>query len=219
MKRLLFAVVPMLLFSELFAASGGAVASKLSFSPKGTSALANVMPTATRPSVPKIGSAPKGGLAANASISYIGAPQAAAAAAGKADARVRRALQVEDVKFTEDDDGDFRVQWTLDGGRKQTTFINSNVSDCGGMELREVWSVGFFAPSIDANNLQALLEMNAMYKLGAWELQKKPDGNYWAVFSVKVSADATGDALKLISNLVAKTADDIESKATHEDKL
>ena len=218
MKNLLFVLMAASVAAGAFAADTAA-SSKLSYSTKGDSLQANVMQKAVDADVPKIGTAPSGGLTANASIAYIGSTPAASSAKGKADVRVRRALQSASVKFTEDEDGDFRVQWTLEGGRTHVTFVNSRVCDCGGMELREVWAVGFVAPSLDANNLQALLEMNASYKIGAWELQKKRDGKYWAVFSVKVSADASGEALKLISGLVAKTADDIESKATREDKL
>ena len=218
MKNLLFVLMATSVSAGVFAADSAA-SSKLSYSIKGDRQQANVMQKAINTDVPKIGAAPSGGLTANASIAYIGSTPAATSATGKADVRVRRALQSAGVKFAEDEDGDFRVHWTLDGGRTHMTFINSRVCDCGGMELREVWAVGFVVPSIDANNLQALLEMNASYKLGAWELQKKRDGKYWAVFSVKVSADASGEALKLISNLVATTADDIESKATREDNL
>lgn len=168
----------------------------------------------------RIGSAPTASTAANASISYIGSPSVGAAApSGKGDPRVYRALSTAGVNFTVDDDGDFRVNWTLENRRTHNTFINSAVSNYSGMELREVWAVGFVVNSIDANNLQALLELNATYKLGAWEVQKKPNGQMWAVFSVKVAADASGEVLKVISNLVAQAADGIEATATHEDKL
>lgn len=166
----------------------------------------------------KIGAAKESSATANASISYIGSSDSSSSS-GKEDGRVRRALNSAGVNFSVDSDGDFKVNWTLTGGRTHNTFINSRVSNYSGMELREIWAVGFVANSIDSGNLQALLELNATYKLGAWEVQKKSNGQYWAVFSVKVAADASGEVLKLMSNLVAQAADGIEAKATHKDEL
>lgn len=202
---------------KLIMPSGGAVTANTSANPLTVGKEADGK-AAANGSCLKIGSAKESSATANASISYIGSSDSSSSS-GKEDGRVRRALNSADVKFTVDGDGDFKVCWTLTDERTHITFINSRVSNYGGMELREVWAVGFVSNSISSENLQALLELNATYKLGAWEVQKKSNGQYWAVFGVKVAADASGEVLKLMSNLVAKTADEIEAKATHKDDL
>lgn len=136
----------------------------------------------------------------------------------KADARVRRALENADVKYRIDKDGDYRVQWTLDEGRTHVVFINSNTTKLGSMELREVWAIAFVADEVSANNMRALLELNAKYKVGAWRMYKGRSG-YQVSFCVTVSANCAGQALRTFSQVVASTADEIEKTVTKADKF
>lgn len=223
-KTVVLVASAMLTTSAVFAENNQKNDQKLTM-PSGAAVTANTLMTpqvigkeSVDAASPKLGEFKASSVAANASISYIGSSDSSSSSS-KEDGRVRRALNSAGVNYTVDGDGDFKVNWTLTGGRTHNTFINSKVSNYSGMELREIWAVGFVANSIDSGNLQALLELNATYKLGAWEVQKKSNGQYWAVFSVKVAADATGEVLKMMSNLVAQAADGIEAKATHKDEL
>ena len=136
----------------------------------------------------------------------------------KADPRVRRALESAGVKYAVDEDGDYKVSWSLEGGRTHMTFVNSNTSRFGSMELREVWAVAFVSDEVSANNMRALLELNGKYKVGAWSL-KKASGKLIASFRITVSANCTGDALRTFTQAVASTADEIENTVTRADKF
>ena len=137
----------------------------------------------------------------------------------KADVRVRRALESADVKYSIDDDGDYKVQWSLDDGRSHVVFVNSKTSRLGSMELRKVWAVAFVADEVSANNLRALLELNGKYKVGAWNLIKRNDGQFVASFNIAVSANCAGQALRTFTQVVASTADEIEKTVTKADKF
>ena len=134
------------------------------------------------------------------------------------DPRVRRALDSAEVKYTIDKDGDFRIGWNTEDSRDHMVFVNGKTSEFGGMEVREVWAIGFRADSVDANNLQALLELNHSYKLGAWEIAVQ-NGKTVAIFCVKIPADASGETLRAVSCIVAHVADKVESEATNKDDL
>lgn len=137
----------------------------------------------------------------------------------KADERVRRALESADVKYTVDSDGDYKVEWTIGDGRTHVVFVNSNTSKLGTMELRNVWAVAFIADEVSVNNMRALLELNAKYKVGSWRLVKRNDGKFIASFNVTVSANCAGQALRTFTQVVASTADEIEKTVTKADKF
>ena len=141
----------------------------------------------------------------------------------RGDSRVRKALESCKVKYTVDSDNDFRVSWTVSGGRDHVVFVNSNTETyssgegIGDIELREIWAVGFISANISESNLRSLLERNATYKVGAWALSKQKDGRYIAKFVIQVPADCRGSVLRQFTHLVAKTADEIEKIATDKD--
>ena len=150
-----------------------------------------------------------------AQLGEIGAEESSS----KADARVRRALESADIKYSVDEDGDYKVVWTLDGDRTHLVFVNSNTTRLGDMELRDVWAIAFVADEVSANNLRALLELNGKYKVGAWNLTKRNDGQFVAAFTITVSANCTGQALRTFTQVVASTADEIENTVTKADKF
>jgi hypothetical protein len=137
----------------------------------------------------------------------------------KVDPRLRRALSASDLKYTEMSTGDFRLHFTLDKGRTQLVFAESKTQTMGVLEVREVWSIGWSGekePSASVAN--RLLRDNGRRKVGAWELIRL-DGKYHAIFNVKVSADADGDALKAIVFGVASSADDMEKELLNSDEF
>ena len=150
-----------------------------------------------------------------AQLGEIGADESSS----KADARVRRELESAGVKYSVDGDGDYKIHWTLEGGRTHVVFVNSNTSRLGSMEFRKVSAVAFIADEMSANNLRALLELNGKYKVGAWNLTKRRDGQFIAAFSITVSANCAGQALRTFTQVVASTADEIENTVTKADKF
>ena len=156
----------------------------------------------------------------NAKISRIGSKSAPTPAdtAESGDSRVIRALESADVKYTVDKDGDFRVLWGTGDSRDHLVFVKGKTIEFQGIELREVWAVGFKTESVDADALQKLLELNRSYKIGAWEIAVQ-NGKTLAVFSLKIPADASGEILKAITSVVAQVADKIEAETTHKDDL
>lgn len=153
----------------------------------------------------------------NASISYIGGGSSDDSSSGVSSASVARALDSVGLKYSKGSDGKFKVSWTIKGGpRTHMTVINAKSSNYCGVETRDVWAIGFSAETIDSNNLQALLELNATYKLGAWEVHKN-DGKMFAIFTIRMPANASGAALRAASIYAAEVADDIELKATKGD--
>ena len=60
-----------------------------------------------------------------------------------ADLRVQSALDDAGLKYTIDDDGDFRLLFGQEDDRSQLVWINSNTEEYGNMELREVWGIGY----------------------------------------------------------------------------
>lgn len=152
-----------------------------------------------------------------AQLGEIGEAEADSASP-KADVRVKKALDNAGVKYHIDGDGDFVVVWKLDEGRSHLVFINSRTTKLGNMELRAVWAPAFIVDEVSPNNMRALLELNSQYKVGAWGL-KKQGGKYMAFFSLDVSANSAGSALKIFTNVIATTADGIEKTVTKADKL
>ena len=140
------------------------------------------------------------------------------ASSPKADVRVRRALESAGVKYAIDKDGDYKVTWTLEEGRTHVVFVNSNTTRLGTMELRKVWAVSFVADEVSANNMRALLELNAKYKVGNWSLSKQ-NGGYIATFNVTVAANCAAQALRTFTQVVASTADEIENTVTRADRF
>jgi len=129
----------------------------------------------------------------------------------KIDARLREALTEAELHFTEMDDGDFKLHFTLEDERTHLVFAESKTQVLGPIEVREVWAIGWKgdkAPTARIGN--KLLQDNARRKVGAWELHEQEDGGFYAIFNVKVSADADGEALKSIVFGVAQTADEME---------
>lgn len=133
--------------------------------------------------------------------------------AKKADGRVRRALESAGLPFWVDNDEDFVLLFetqTHGSGRSQTVYIDSNTEWYGGIELRNVWSVGFVADEVSENDLRKLLELNNQYRMGAWAMTKDCDGKWRVFFCVKVSGDCRAGDLRSVADYVAEAADQME---------
>jgi len=141
--------------------------------------------------------------------------------AGAADPRVKRALDAQELNYEIDEDGDFQViiAWSEEE-RSQVVVINSNTQVFGDVEIREVWSPGYrketdALPSRVANKL---LEANATYKIGAWEVVWSGE-IVMAVLNAKISADCSPEHLVKVLGSIAETADSMERELLASDDL
>jgi len=140
------------------------------------------------------------------------APLQASKTAGEPDQRVEKALKKLGLKYTVDNDGDFKLVFTTEGDRTQVVFINSNTETLRKMEIREIWSpAAKFSSKPSAALSQALLEKNGSFKIGSYAYKKAGDA-YFLVFNAQISANASADELLSVVIGVAETADAAENE-------
>jgi hypothetical protein len=135
------------------------------------------------------------------------------ASAATEDPLVRRMLEAKGTKFTVDKDGDFKIviEYSDDNDRTQLVYVRSAVETHQTQRVREIWSAAYKAPSdeFSAPIANRLLAASHEMKLGGWVKQ----GRY-AVFVVKVPAEAGADDLRGAISYAAGMADDMEKELT-----
>lgn len=137
----------------------------------------------------------------------------------RGDPRVKGILDRLGFRYEVDHDGDFKVQVLLPGGRSQVGFINSGTETFSGIEIREIWSVGFIAPGLPNEKLaNILLKDNAEVKLGAWRVKQLRDGRSLIIFAAHVSADVDEETLNAALEAVLRKADQLEENLTGDDQ-
>ncbi len=139
--------------------------------------------------------------------------------AGSPDQRIKKILDEAELKYTIDDDGDFKMVLDMENGRSQLCYINSNVQDFQSMQIREIWSPGFKSegplPAAVANRL---LEESHNKKIGAWETWVGSNGKTrMAVFTIKVDADCSPANLLIAVLGAVQAADSMEKEITGKD--
>ncbi len=135
------------------------------------------------------------------------------------DARVRRILDAEGIKYSVDSDSDFKVIFELENNRTQVAFINSNTERFADAEVREVWSVGLRGEGqLSATVANDLLARNHRYKVGNWETVQQ-NGKILAIFKVYLAANAGAKELMASLLLVLKVADEVEEAYLGSDEL
>ncbi len=141
--------------------------------------------------------------------------------AGASDPRVARALDAVGVRYEVDADGDYRVTlgWEEDG-RSQLLWVNSRVTTLGGVDIREVWSIGYRTDGggIPPSIADRLLKDNATFKIGAWEVGTNR-GLPVARFVARIPADCSSEFLHAVVRAVAVNADELEKELLRSDDL
>lgn len=134
------------------------------------------------------------------------------------DPRIAQALRELEIKFEVGDDGDYAFGFDLGDGRSQMGFIRSGTYEFCGIELREILSAGLRSMGpFDARTCNLLLRQNSDVKVGSWSVVKDDEDNHLAIFSAKVSADLSGEALLGVIVGVLKTADEMEARLAGRD--
>jgi hypothetical protein len=129
------------------------------------------------------------------------------------DPSVERLLEQLEYEYEVDEDGDYKLVFEMDGKEKrsQLVFVRSAVESFGAHRVREVWSPGYQAEGdvLPVQVANRLLEATQDNKLGAWAKQ----GAY-AVFVVKLPADAGAEALDDAIDAAIRSADEMEAELT-----
>lgn len=104
--------------------------------------------------------------------------------------------------------------------RTQLTFVDTQVAHAGGLQTRDVWSIGYLAEeaALPDELAMALLRENAQLQDGAWEIGRFLSREA-AIFRVQVAADADWETLAAALRRVSLTADDKEQALTGSDEL
>jgi hypothetical protein len=135
------------------------------------------------------------------------------------DPRVRSALEQLECPHEVDADGDFKIIVKLAEGRTQVVLINSNTESFAGIEIREVYSLGYIEDRVpDERLLKSLLLENGTVKFGAWRLIESGNGQVGVVFAAHIAASTDAKTLDSIIDFVAAKADEFEDKLYGTDK-
>lgn len=133
-----------------------------------------------------------------------------APAAYAEDASVKSRLDARGVKYTVDDDGDFKVTYSYSKeNRTQLVFVSGSTESVGGFNIREIFSPAARVEKDGVNGAKALELMteSRKNKLGGWELSG--DVLY---FVIKLPDSMDGAQLESAMDIAAETADDMEIK-------
>jgi hypothetical protein len=139
------------------------------------------------------------------------AAEPSAEARAKADPQLKRLFDELKYEYEVDEDGDYKLVFSVDDKdkRSQLVFVRSPVETYGKHRVREVWSPGYKSPTPEfpAKVANRLLEASDDNKLGAWVKQ-----NDYAVFVVKISADASTEELDNAITAAMISADEMEAE-------
>ena len=110
------------------------------------------------------------------------------------------------------DNGDFRLEYDVDGTRGQRVWIDSETAKLDKLEFRAVWSVAARGKgAVPAELANLLLRENARMIVGAWQVNQGKD-DYLVVLSAPVSATADAATLTEVLEVVMYSADRIEKQ-------
>lgn len=157
-------------------------------------------------------------MACVAAICSPGGAGAAEPAPTVPDARVESALKSAGLGYLLDE-GDFRLDYKVDGERSQRVWVASGTTSLPPLELRDVWSVaargtGRVPPELATH----LLQENVRMVLGAWQVNQGKD-EYLVVFAAQVDAAADAATLREVIEVVMYSADRIEKEISGKDEF
>ena len=134
------------------------------------------------------------------------------AASSGPDARIKAQLDALEYEYEIDEDNDFKLVFNIgEEGRSQIVYVRSPVESYGEHQVREIWSPAYHSPTdaVPALIANRLLEDSDTKKLGGWVKQDK-----YAVFVIKIPANADGKALDDALDAAMAAADEMEAELT-----
>jgi len=161
-------------------------------------------------------------LPAAALLLLLAAPPALVAQGTKAgrtpDPRVAEILKEAGLPY-QVDNGDFRLEYDVDGTRGQRVWIDSETARLDKLEFRAVWSVAARGKgAVPAELANLLLRENARMIVGAWQVNQGKD-DYLVVLSAPVSAAADAATLREVLEVVMYSTDRIEKQLSGKDEF
>jgi len=161
-------------------------------------------------------------LPAAALLLLLAAPPALVAQGTEAgrtpDPRVAEILKEAGLPY-QIDNGDFRLEYDVDGTRGQRVWIDSETARLDKLEFRAVWSVAARGKgAVPAELANLLLRENARMIVGAWQVNQGKD-DYLVVLSAPVSAAADAATLREVLEVVMYSTDRIEKQLSGKDEF
>ncbi|PAP75333.1 hypothetical protein [Rubrivirga marina] len=132
------------------------------------------------------------------------------------DARVEQALSQNNISYSAESNGDYRILFTLPGERSQLVWISPRTDTAGSLDVRRVFSYAAGmeeGQALSGGWAEQLLRNNAGYVVGSWSLTDNR-----VMFSTTVPADASDRVLLDTVALVMTTADGVEAELTGADE-
>jgi hypothetical protein len=152
-------------------------------------------------------------------VPEAGKPTAPSAPKAEPDPRVKKLLEARKIEYEITKAGNFKVVFSLKGGRTKMAFISSATYRYMNLEIREIASPAYrSAAPFTAEVANRLLSDNNDKKLGAWVMQKGPDG-YYALFVTKIGADSSEETFVGALRLTLEAADEMEKELTGKDEF
>ncbi len=124
------------------------------------------------------------------------------------DASVKRRLDDRGVKYSVDDDGDFKVTYNYSKEKRtQLVFVSGSALSVAGFQVREIFSPAARVKKDNINGAKALelLAESNTNKLGSWEI--KGDILYYVI---KLPDSVDAGQLEAAMDIAAQKADDME---------
>ncbi len=132
----------------------------------------------------------------------------AAPAVQAEDGSVKSRLDARGVKYTVDDDGDFKVTYNYSKEKRtQLVFVSGATQSVGGFSIREIFSPAARVEKDGVTGAKALELMaeSRKNKLGGWEL-----GGDVLYFVIKLPDSIDAAQMESAMDIAAETADDME---------
>ncbi len=132
------------------------------------------------------------------------------------DTTVEAKLEAKGTPYVVDDDGDYRIEVSLDGDRTQMVWVRSVIYETRSMRVRELWTYGMRSNTdrMSGKVANLLLARNPELIVGSWS---RINGN--ALYILRIDADANADTLDNAIDIAAWEGDDMERKLVKGDDL
>ncbi|TWT34307.1 Periplasmic serine endoprotease DegP precursor [Blastopirellula retiformator] len=114
-------------------------------------------------------------------------------------------LEEAELTFTTHESGHYEVKFDEKGYGDTSVFLTKETEYYERADIRKVWSLAAKldkAPSVETT--MKLLAQNGQTKIGAWSIERTPNGEYLVIYTVKIDATAAPDAVKSTMQYVAK---------------
>lgn len=114
-------------------------------------------------------------------------------------------LKKADLEFTTHESGHLEVKFDEKDYGNQSVFMTKDVEYYERADVRKVWSLAAKLKSVPSvETTMKLLAQNGQTKIGAWSIERTDAGEYLVIYTVKIDATATPDAVKSTMQYVAK---------------